>query len=306
MSGVFLGTPAAAVPSLAAFADVEDVDLVITQPDRRRGRGGSKVPSPVKVAAQQFGFPIAQPATAHELLAILDEQRPTIGLVVAYGRLLSPEMLELVPYGFLNVHFSLLPRWRGAAPVERAIAAGDPKTGVTLMKIDEGLDTGPILDEIATPIGDSETGGSLTARLAFLGAALVDRASPEYMNNRRRPVPQLTTGGSHAAKLTKNAARLDPSWDPSQAERSIRAFEPRPGAWLQTPAGAIKVHKARPSNDDTDAGMVSVVGDAVLAGFSGGAIELLSVQPPGKGTVEARSWMNGRRAEPLSFGTDEH
>jgi len=305
MSGVFLGTPAAAVPSLAAFADVEDVDLVITQPDRRSGRGGSRVPSPVKVAAQQFGFPIAQPTTAQELLAIIDEQRPTIGLVVAYGHLLAPEILELVPYGFLNVHFSLLPRWRGAAPVERAIAAGDLKSGVTLMKIDEGLDTGPILDEIATPIGDTETGGSLTARLAFLGAALVDRASPQYLNNRRRPVPQLTTGGSHAAKLTKNAARLDPSWDPSQAERSIRAFEPRPGAWIQTAAGAIKVHKARPSDDNTDVGMVSVVGGAVLAGFSGGAIELLRVQPPGKGTVEARSWMNGRRAEPLSFGADD-
>jgi methionyl-tRNA formyltransferase len=305
MSGVFLGTPAAAVPSLAAFADVEDVDLVITQPDRRRGRGGSKVPSPVKVAAQQFGFPVAQPATGRELLAILDEQRPTIGLVVAYGRLLTPEMLTLVPYGFLNVHFSLLPRWRGAAPVERAIAAGDLKTGVTLMKIDEGLDTGPILDEIATPIGDTETGGSLTARLSFLGAALVDRASPEYLNDRRRPVPQLTTGGSHAAKLTKNAARLDPSWDPSQAERSIRAFEPRPGAWIQTPAGAIKVHKARRSEHSADVGLVSVIGDAVLAGFSGGALELLSVQPPGKGTVDARAWMNGRRAEPLLFGADD-
>ena len=305
MSGVFLGTPAAAVPSLAAFADVEDIELVITQPDRHRGRGGSKAPSPVKVAAQQFGFPVVQPATGQELLAILDEHRPTIGLVVAYGRLLTPEMLELAPYGFLNVHFSLLPRWRGAAPVERAIAAGDLKTGVTLMKIDEGLDTGPILDEIATPIAENETGGSLTARLAFLGAALVDRASPEYLNDRRRPVPQLTTGGSHAAKLTKDAARLDPSWDPSQAERAIRAFEPRPGAWIQTPAGAIKVRRARRSQGPADVGMVSVVSGAVLAGFSGGAIELLNVQPPGKGTVEARAWMNGRRAEPLSFGNDD-
>jgi methionyl-tRNA formyltransferase len=105
--------------------------------------------------------------------------------------------------------------------------------------------------------------------------------------------------------LTKNAARLDPSWDPSQAERSIRAFEPRPGAWIQTPAGAIKVHKARRSEHSADVGLVSVIGDAVLAGFSGGALELLSVQPPGKGTVDARAWMNGRRAEPLLFGADD-
>lgn len=301
MSGVFLGTPAAAVPSLAAFADVEDVDLVITRPDARAGRGSSKIPSPVKVAAQQFGFTIAQPATSAELLAVLEEYRPTVGLVVAYGRLLAPEVLDLVPFGLLNVHFSLLPRWRGAAPVERAIAAGDLKTGVTLMKIDEGLDTGPILDEIATPIAPNETGGSLTARLAYLGASLVDSAAPEYLNSRRRPVPQLTTGGSHAAKLTKDAARLRPSWDPLQAERSIRAFAPRPGAWMHTPVGDVKVHKALPGTEKPDHGVIAGIGGSVFAGFSGGAIELLVVQPPGKAPVDARAWMNGRRGEPLTF-----
>jgi methionyl-tRNA formyltransferase len=304
MSGVFLGTPAAAVPSLAAFADVEDVDLVITQPDRRAGRGTWKVAPPIKVAAQQFGFAIAQPATALELFTVLEECRPTVGLIVAYGRLLGPEVLDLVPFGFLNVHFSLLPRWRGAAPVERAIAAGDVRTGVSLMKVDEGLDTGPILDEIATPIAPNETGGSLTARLAYLGAALVDRATPEYLNSRRRPVPQLTTGGSHAAKLTKDAAMLRPSWDPSQAERSIRAFAPRPGAWVRTSAGDVKVHRAQPSAEQTDDGMIVAVNGAVIAGFSGGAIELLVVQPPGKGSLDARSWMNGRRGEPLAFIED--
>jgi methionyl-tRNA formyltransferase len=304
MSGIFLGTPAAAVPSLAAFADVEDVSLVITQPDRRAGRGTSKVLSPVKVAAQQFGFTIAQPSDAEELLAVIDQHRPAIGLVVAYGRLLTPDILDLVPYGFLNVHFSLLPRWRGAAPVERAIAAGDLRTGVTLMKIDEGLDTGPILDEIATPIAANETGGSLTARLAFLGAALVDRATPEYLNNRRRPVPQLTTGGSHAAKLTKDAARLRPSWDPSHAERSIRAFAPRPGAWLRTPVGDVRVHQARPSDVPMDGGMIAATHGTVVAGFSGGSIELLVVQPPGKSPIDAGAWMNGRRGEPLAFTDD--
>lgn len=305
MSGVFLGTPAAAVPSLAAFADVEDVDLVITQPDRRSGRGGSKVASPVKVAALQFGFTVSQPATAEELFAVLDEYRPTIGLVVAYGRLLAPEILDLVPYGFLNVHFSLLPRWRGAAPVERAIASGDARTGVTLMKIDEGLDTGPVLDEIATPIAQNETGGSLTARLAHLGAALVDRAAPEYLNNRRRPVPQLTTGGSHAAKLTKDAARLRPTWDPAQAERSIRAFAPRPGAWVRTSVGDVKVHRAQPSMEIMTDGTIAVVGDAVVAGFDGGSVELLVIQPPGKAPIQARAWMNGRRGEPLAFSDDD-
>jgi methionyl-tRNA formyltransferase len=304
MSGVFLGTPAAAVPSLTAFADVEDIDLVITQPDARAGRGSPKAQSPVKVAAKQFGFTVAQPGTPEELLAVLEEYRPTIGLVVAYGRLLAPEVLDLVPFGFLNVHFSLLPRWRGAAPVERAIAAGDRRTGVTLMKIDEGLDTGPILDEIATPIAPNETGGSLTARLAYLGATLVDRAGPEYLNSRRRPVPQLTTGGSHAAKLTKDAARLRPSWDAGQAERSIRAFSPRPGAWMHTPVGDVKIQRAQPSVEPVAEGVVASVGGAVIAGFAEGAVELLVVQPPGKSAIDARAWMNGRRGEPLTFSDD--
>jgi methionyl-tRNA formyltransferase len=304
MSGVFLGTPAAAVPSLTAFADVEDVDLVITQPDAKAGRGSSKVPSPVKVAAKQFGFTVAQPKTPEELLAVLKEYQPTVGLVVAYGRILAPEVLDLVPFGFLNVHFSLLPRWRGAAPVERAIAAGDKRTGVTLMKIDEGLDTGPILDEIATPIASDETGGSLTARLAYLGATLVDRAGPEYLNSRRRPVPQLTTGGSHAAKLTKDAARLRPSWDALQAERSIRAFSPRPGAWLHTPVGDVKILRAKPTDEHAAEGMVTKVAGAVLAGFRGGAVELRVIQPPGKPALDARAWMNGRRGEPLTFNND--
>ncbi|NHZ70838.1 MAG: methionyl-tRNA formyltransferase, partial [Proteobacteria bacterium] len=185
MSGIFLGTPAAAVASLAAFCDVEDVDLVVTQPDRRSGRGSSHTPSPIKVAAEQFGLPVAQPETGGELLDVITSIHPDIALVVAYGRILRPDVLSLVPYGFLNVHFSLLPRWRGAAPVERAIASGDDKTGVTLMRIDEGLDTGPILGEIATPIGPRETGGSLTARLSFLGAALVDQTLPDYVNGRR-------------------------------------------------------------------------------------------------------------------------
>lgn len=305
MSGVFLGTPAAAVPSLAAFADVEDVDLVITQPDRRGGRGSTKISPPVKIAAQQFGFTVAQPETTEELLALLRDWRPTVGLVVAYGRILPTEILTSVPYGFLNVHFSLLPRWRGAAPVERAIATGDEKTGVTLMKMDATLDTGPILDEIATPIGPAETGGSLTARLSFLGATLVDSAVPEYLNDRRRPVPQLTTGGSHAAKLTKDAARLQPSWQVAQAERAVRAFAPRPGAWMHTETLDIKVHRASIAASAVDPGVIQVHEGSVLAGFSDGALELETVQPSGKSTQPAKAWMNGRRGEPLSFAVDD-
>ena len=301
MGAVFLGSPAVAVPSLTALSDVEDIDLVITHPDRRAGRGGVRMSPPVKVAAEQFGFQVAQPDDTAELLALLTNGGFHIGVVVAYGRLLTPAMLASVPLGFLNVHFSLLPRWRGAAPVERAIAQGDERSGVTLMKIDEGLDSGPILGEIATPIGPFETGGSLTSRLAFLGAALIDGTVPEYLNGRRTPVPQIESGASHATKLTKAEARLTPSMKALEAERLIRAFQPRPTAWMATPAGALRIHRAIESHVPGEPGEISLVETKVIAAFDRGSIELLVVQPPGKPRIDARSWMNGRRAETTTF-----
>ena len=301
MGAVFLGSPAAAIPSLAALQDVEDVDLVISQPDRRSGRGGSPTPPPVKVAAEQFGFPVAQPRDIAELLTVLTSGGFRVGVVVAYGRLLTPAMLASVPLGFLNVHFSLLPRWRGAAPVERAIAHGDARTGVTLMKIDEGLDSGPVLGEVATLIGPRETGGSLTGRLAFLGARLIDDTMPEYLNGRRRPVPQIESGVSHARKLTKAEARITAAMTAIEAEQIIRAFQPRPVAWLETPDGTLRVHSARPSNVPGLPGEVSFNDSQVIASFDHGSIELLVVQPPGKSQIDARAWMNGRRQETTTF-----
>jgi methionyl-tRNA formyltransferase len=301
MGAVFLGSPAVAIPSLTALSDVEDVDLVITQPDRKAGRGGIITSPMVKIAAEQLGFEVAQPESTAELLALLAEGNFGVGVLVAYGRILTPVMLASVPFGFLNVHFSLLPRWRGAAPVERAIAHGDDRTGVTLMKIAEGLDNGPILGEISTPIGPLETGGSLTSRLAFLGATLIDDTMPEYLNGRRMPVPQIESGVSHAAKMNKAEARLTPLMTAPEAERMVRAFQPRPVAWMETPAGTLRIHKARISHIPGEPGEVSLVETGVIASFRQGSIELLVVQPQGKPRTDARSWMNGRRAETTTF-----
>lgn len=301
MGAVFLGTPAAAVPSLTALADVADVDLIITQPDRPAGRGKRMSESAVATAASQFGFPIAKPQTKGELLAALSSGSFDFGLVVAFGRILTPEMIGTTAFGFLNVHFSLLPRWRGPAPVERAIAAGDERTGVTLMMIDEGLDTGPVLGEIATPIGPNETGGSLTARLAFLGGTLVDDTTPDLLNGRRTPVPQIDAHMTHASMLTKHEAQLDPAWDPERAERTIRAFQPRPGAWFSLPEGTLKVHVARMGTGATRVGHIAKDAGRVFAGFEGGSVELLVVQPAGKQPLPADAWMNGRRGEPSTF-----
>lgn len=304
MGAVFLGTPAAAVPSLCALAQVADVDLVITQPDRPQRRSSAAVPPPVKVAADQFGFRVAQPATRSELAALIVAADSQFGLVVAYGRILTPVMLDALPMGFLNVHFSLLPRWRGAAPVERAIAAGDERTGVTLMKIDEGLDTGPVIAERVTAIAPTETGGSLTARLAHLGAGLVDAAVPDYLSGRRVPVPQIDRGANHAALLKKSEARLHTGISAAQAGRMVRAYNPRPGAWVETDAGVLKIHSASPAGStDLEPGTIAVDTrmdhNAVMWSLDEGSLQLHIVQPAGKPPMDAAAWMNGRRGEPV-------
>lgn len=298
MGAIFLGTPAAAVPSLCALAEVEDIDFVITQPDRPMKRSSAAVPSPVKVAATQFGFPIKQPETSAELLRVLRASEATIGLVVAFGRILTPGMLWSLPMGFVNVHFSLLPRWRGAAPVERAIAAGDQTTGVTLMKIDEGLDTGPVIAERATDISAVDTGGSLTARLSHIGAILVDTAVPDYLNGRRIPVPQITTGASHAARLTKAEAMLSVTTSATDAERKVRAFSPRPGAWVATDAGRIKIHAAtRMDQSENEPGEIGIADGFPALALTEGGLRLLTVQPEGKPAMDAEAWMRGRRGK---------
>lgn len=304
MGAIFLGTPAAAVPSLASLCGIEDVDMVITQPDRPAGRGGRVVASPVKVAALQWGIEVRQPETREELADEIRRSHARFGLVVAYGRILTPAILASTQLGFLNVHFSLLPRWRGAAPVERAIAAGDERTGVTLMKLDEGLDTGPIIGEIATPIGPAETGGTLTARLSYLGASLLDTALPDYLQGRRHPVPQIDTEPSHARMLTKAEARLDPAWDRVRAERTVRAFMPRPVAWLDTPEGTVRVLDAAPSSLATEPGSVESIMGTVSAGFNDGSLELRIVQPEGRAPMTGSAWMNGRRNAATSFRSD--
>ncbi len=295
MRALFLGTPAAAVPSLAALADVADVELVVTRPDRPRGRSGRPAPPAVKLAAVEFGFPVAQPGSVDELRRVLDETSADVALVVAYGRILPPDVIAAVPRGFLNVHFSLLPRWRGAAPVERAILEGDAETGVTLMIIDEGLDTGPVVSAIETPIGADETGGSLTARLSYLGAKLVDDVFPDYLAGKRRAAAQLAAGVTVARPLTRDEARLDATWSAARAERAVRAFHPRPGAWIETPEGVVKIRAVAPVDADVPPGEIQPIAGIPCAGFEGGALELVEVQPAGKRPIGGRAWMHGRR-----------
>jgi methionyl-tRNA formyltransferase len=302
MRSVFLGTPSASVASLAAAMDVTDVDLVITRPDRAKGRSGKATPPAVKVAALEWGATVAQPGTKGELERVLADTSADIGVVVAYGRILTPAMLASMPFGFVNVHFSLLPRWRGAAPVERAILAGDSATGVSLMQLEEGLDTGPVITAVETPIGDDETGGSLTGRLAYLGAMLIDDALPDLLAGHLEAASQLSAGVTIAGRLERSEARLDPAWTTGYTQRAVRAFNPRPGAWFELEGARVRVHRVSRAEVIVPAGLIEGFDGVPILGTADGSVSLDVVQPAGKASMTGRAWMNGRRGAGGSIG----
>ncbi|MFV9671759.1 MAG: methionyl-tRNA formyltransferase [Acidimicrobiia bacterium] len=295
MRSAFLGTPSASIPSLAALMDVTDVAVVVTRPDSAKGRSGRPTPPPVKVAAEEWGLPVNQPESRAELDEILQSAEIDVGVVVAYGRILSSAALASAPAGFVNVHFSLLPRWRGAAPVERAILEGDESTGVTLMQLDEGLDTGPVIAAVETPIAPDETGGSLTGRLAYLGGMLIDDAMSELLAGRLDAAPQLRTGVTIANRLDRSEGRIDASWTADYAERAIRAFSPRPGAWFSIDGTRCRVHRASYSNDAVTPGTIAPFNGVAVLGLEGGSLALELLQPAGKAVMTGTAWLNGRR-----------
>lgn len=247
MRVVYLGTPADAVAPLRALHEAgHDIVLVVTQPDRKRGRGGALVPSPVKVVAAELGLPVATPDRSRD---VLDQVRATgaeLGVVVAFGQILPVALLEALPHGFVNVHFSLLPRWRGAAPVERAILAGDAETGVDIMAIEAGLDTGPVYASDRTPIDPSETAGELHARLVAMGTALLLRALPDVPG--AVPTPQVGEP-TYAEKLTVDEFEVDPDAPAVDLDRLVRAGNPRPGAWILVEGKRLKVWRAHVDAD---------------------------------------------------------
>ncbi|MEA3509824.1 MAG: methionyl-tRNA formyltransferase [Actinomycetota bacterium] len=295
MRSAFLGTPSASIPSLAALMDVTDVAVVVTRPDSAKGRSGRATPPPVKVAAEEWGLPVVQPGSRAELDEILQNAAIDVGVVVAYGRILSSAALASAPAGFVNVHFSLLPRWRGAAPVERAILEGDESTGVTLMQLDEGLDTGPVIAAVETPIAPDETGGSLTGRLAYLGGMLIDDAMSELLAGRLDSASQLSTGVTMADRLDRSEGRIEASWTVAYAERAIRAFSPRPGAWFSIDGTRCRVHRASYSDDAVTPGTIAPFNGAAVLGLEGGSLALDLLQPAGKAVMTGTAWLNGRR-----------
>nr|BAL54359.1 methionyl-tRNA formyltransferase [uncultured Chloroflexota bacterium] len=295
---VFMGSPQFALPALRALAQHETVVGVVTQPDRPAGRGQQLTPPPVKILAQELGLEVIQPVRLRDAqtIARLQAWQPEVIVVAAYGQILPPQVLDLPPWGCLNIHASLLPRWRGAAPIQHAILAGDAETGVTIMKMDEGLDTGPILSQRAIPIAPDENAETLGEKLANLGASLLLETLPQYLSGRLHPRPQPVEGVTLAPRLKKEDGQLDFSLPAVLLERRVRAFFPWPGAWFSWQGMLIKVLRARvgPHVQALPGAPLRWQGWPALA-TAHGLLVLEEVQPAGKKPMSGKAFLAGAR-----------
>ncbi len=296
---VFMGSPTFAQTILEALLDHYDVVGVVTQPDKPAGRGRHLQPPAVKGLALKAGVPVIQPARLHDPEA-MDQLRawaPDLIVVAAYGQILRPEVLSLPRYGCLNVHASLLPRWRGASPIQYAILHGDQVTGVTIMIMDEGLDTGPILSQRETAIGPEETAGELTTRLARLGADLLVETIPRYLSGDLQPRPQDDSRATLAPRLTKEQGRLDWQKPADVLARQVRAFEPWPGSYLDLNGKRVLVRRAHAHHQEgfPPPGTVVEVDGQPAVTTPDGLLVLDVVQPAGKRAMPGEAFLRGAR-----------
>ncbi|MEO8316157.1 MAG: methionyl-tRNA formyltransferase [Pseudomonadota bacterium] len=310
---VFAGTPAFAVPALAALAAQHNVVGVMTQPDRPSGRGRVLAASQVKQAAQALNAPVIQPSrlrgdaeALQSTLAQLQAWQPDVMVVVAYGLILPREVLALPRLGCLNIHASLLPRWRGAAPIQRAIEAGDPETGVAIMQMDEGLDTGAVLAEARHTIGAEATAAELHNTLSNLGAAELMKVLPALAAGTITAHAQNSVGVTHAEKLQKSEARIDWQLPAANIDRRIRAFNPWPTAETTLHGEPVKLWRSR-GTDQTGAALpgsvLGLAGDALAVCCGSGVVHVLELQRAGRKAVSAREFLNAARNDgaPLVF-----
>lgn len=299
MRVLFFGTPDFAVPSLAALVG-EGFEVVgaVTRPDRPVGRHRSRLePPPVKHAALAEWIPVLQPErpTDDGFLAAVRALEIDVSVVVAYGHILKPALLELPRLGAVNVHASLLPALRGAAPIERAILEGLAETGVTIMQMDAGMDTGAILHQVTTAIAPDETGGELRARLAEIGALALVEALTLVELGRATPRPQDAATATYAPKLTREEERLDWRQDAAALARQVRAFDPAPGAWAECRGKPLKLFGGGAAAGDRGVpGTVSHAGDGLRIACGTGVLEVTDVQPAGKARMTVRAFVNGR------------
>ncbi|MGP7960960.1 methionyl-tRNA formyltransferase [Sanguibacter sp. A247] len=298
---LFAGTPEVAVPTLEALvASPHDIVGVLTRADAPAGRGKRLTPSPVRVRAEELGLEVltGRPRDP-ETLERLRELAPDAAAVVAYGEILRPEALAIPPLGWVNLHFSILPAWRGAAPVQRALMAGDEVTGASTFVIEEGLDTGPVLGTLTETVRARDTAGDLLGRLAQAGAPLMVATMDALAEGKLVPEPQPTDGISHAAKIEVADARVDWTLPALAIDRRIRGCTPEPGAWTTLPDGVrLGVGPVVPDPEVTDLapGALRITKREVHVGTATHAVRLGEVQPVGKKLMAAADWARGARS----------
>ncbi|MET8752973.1 methionyl-tRNA formyltransferase [Streptomyces sp. NPDC059104] len=304
MKLVFAGTPEVAVPALDALiaSGRHEVAAVITRPDAPAGRGRRLVASPVAERAEEAGIEVLKPARPRdeEFQARLREIGPDCCPVVAYGALLPKSALDIPREGWVNLHFSLLPAWRGAAPVQQSIMAGDQVTGASTFRIEEGLDTGPVFGVLTEEIRPSDTSGDLLTRLAFAGAGLLSATMDGIEDGTLRAVPQPADGISLAPKITVEDARVDWNAPALRADRVVRGCTPAPGAWTVFRGERLKLISVGLVADRTDLapGVLAPAKNNVYVGTGSHAVELLWVQPQGKKPMKGADWARGVRIAP--------
>ncbi len=295
---VFMGSPEFALPTLQALAGRYNVVGVVTQPDRPAGRGRLLTPPPVKILAQALAIPVIQPEKMKdpEVLQQIQAWNPELIVVVAFGKILRPVFLDLPVYGCINVHASLLPRWRGAAPIPAAILNGDDHTGVTIMRLDPGVDTGPWLAQRSIPILPDDTAQSLGERLAQIGAGLLLETLPPYLRGELPLQAQDEALATYAPLLNKDDGRLDFSQPAELLARRVRAFNPWPGAFMLWSGQPLKIHRASAVGDITALpGQTVIHADLPAVGTASGLLVLDEVQPAGKKSMPGKVFLQGAR-----------
>lgn len=300
---VFMGTPEFAVASLQACFDIGEVVAVVTQPDKPKGRGNAISISPVKALALERGVTVLQPQKLRTppFSEELRKLSPDVCVVTAYGKILPKDVLEVPPHGSVNVHASLLPRFRGAAPIQWAIAHGDTETGVALMRMDEGLDTGPVIAMKRMPITPEDTSASLHEKLSRLGGEILRESLPAYLRGELKPVPQPSEGMVLAPIIQKEDGLLDFTKPAVQLERRMRAFTPWPGAYTGLNGARLKVHRAKVGPGKGAPGTVLAASqEGIEVACGEGSLVLLEVQPEGKRVMSAAEFLSGRRLAPGS------
>lgn len=296
---LFLGSGVFAVPILEALVTAPNIELagVVSAPDRRSGRRAELTPVPVARRAREMGLPLLQPVRVRspEAIAAISGLRPDLAVLADYGQIIPPTVLAIPPHGILNVHPSALPRHRGASPIAATIAAGDPAATVTLIQMDEGLDSGPVVASESWPLHGTETAPELEAEAARRGAALLVRTIDDWIAGRRPAVPQAASGVSLTRPLRREDGRLDPTRGAAELERQVRAYQPWPGSFVETGEGRLIVHVAAvaASGPSDEPGRIEADGDGLALTTADGRLRLVDVQLAGRRRTDAASLRRG-------------